>query len=284
MVDDLLPLLQSLKPAELSLALNATSSALRGRGDKIGKNLALVDNYFRQLNPELPKIQEDFRGLADLSQNYADAAPDLLRLLDNFSAVGRNTVAQKQQLATFLSSTATFASTADSFLRDNQQRLITLASASRPSLQVYARYSPEFPCIARGLTRFQPIVERSFGGLQPGLHITLEVTKDNGQYNSADRPKFLDDRGPQCYGLPNPKVPAPDVNYRDGYRDGQSGTTQSAAAVAANPALFLAQPQVQRDLLDSVVAPVMGVPDDQVPDIAQLLFGPVARGTTVGLT
>jgi len=283
-VDDLLPLLQSLKPAELSLALNATSSALRGRGDKIGKNLALVDTYFRQLNPELPKIQEDFRGLADLSQNYADAAPDLLRLLDNFSAVGRNTVAQKQQLATFLSSTATFASTADSFLRDNQQRLITLASASRPSLQVYARYSPEFPCIARGLTRFQPIVERSFGGLQPGLHITLEVTKDNGQYNSADRPKFLDDRGPQCYGLPNPKVPAPDINYRDGYRDGQSGTTQSAAAVAANPALFLAQPQVQRDLLDSVVAPVMGVPDDQVPDIAQLLFGPVARGTTVGLT
>jgi virulence factor Mce-like protein len=281
-IDDLLPLLQSLKPADLSLALNATSSALRGRGEQIGKNFELVDSYFRQLNPELPKLLEDFRGLADLSQNYADAAPDLLRLLDNFSAVGRNTVDQKQELATFLQSTATFASTADSFLRDNQQRLITLASASRPSLEVYQRYAPEFPCIARGLTRFQPIVERSFGRLQPGLHITLEVTRDNGQYTSDDRPRFLDDRGPQCYGLPRPQVPAPDINYRDGYKDGQSGT--QAAAISADPARYLAAPQVQRELLDSVVAPVMGVADDQVPDIAQLLFGPVARGTTVGLT
>ena len=281
-VDDLLPLLQSLKPADLSLALNATSSALRGRGDKIGRNFELVDSYFRQFNPELPKLLEDFRGLADVSQNYADAAPDLLRMLDNFSAVGRNTVDQKQELATFLASTTSFASTADSFLRANEQRLITLASASRPSLEVYQRYAPEFPCMAQGLTAWQPRVERSFGGLQAGLHITLEVAKDNGGYVTADRPQFRDDRGPQCYGLPKPKVPAPDINYRDGYKDGQSGT--QAAAIAANPALYLASPQAQREMLDSVVAPVMGVPDDRVPDIAELLFGPVARGTTVGLT
>jgi virulence factor Mce-like protein len=281
-IDDLLPLLQSLKPADLSLALNATSSALRGRGDKIGRNLELVDSYFRQLNPELPKLLEDFRGLADLTQNYADAAPDLLRVVDNFAAVGRNTVDQKQELATFLASTTTFASTAESFLRDNEQRLITLASASRPALEVYQRYAPEFPCMAQGLTAWQPRVERSFGGLQPGLHITLEVARDNGGYVTADRPQFRDDRGPQCYGLPKPKVPAPDINYRDGYKDGQSGT--QAAAISADPALYLATPQAQREMLDSVVAPVMGVPDDEVPDIAELLFSPVARGTTVGLT
>jgi phospholipid/cholesterol/gamma-HCH transport system substrate-binding protein len=286
-IDDLLPLLQSLKPAQLSLTLNALSSSLRGRGERLGSTLELVNSYFTQLNPELPKIQEDFVGLADLTQNYADAAPDLLRVLDNFSAVGRNTVDQKQELAAFLSSTATFASTADSFLRSNEQRLITLASASKPSLEVYARYSPEFPCMADGLTTWQPRVERSFGGLQPGLHITLEVTKDNGAYTSDDRPRFLEDRGPQCYGLPKPKVPAPDINYKDGYKDGQSGTTASAsraAAISADPALYLAQPQVQRRMLDSVVAPVMGVGDGEVPDIAELLFGPVARGTTVGLT
>ena len=287
-INDLMPLLQSLKPADLSLALNALSSALRGRGDRLGKNFVLVDAYFKQLNPELPKIQQNFQGLADLADNYAAATPDLLRVLDNFAAVSRNTVDQKEELATFLSATATFATTADTFLRDNERRLVTLASASRPSLEVYRRYSPEFPCMARGLTAWQPRVERSFGGLQPGLHITLEVTKDNGAYTTGQQPKFLDDRGPQCYGLPKPKVPADDINYKDGYKDGQPGTTQagaaSAAAVAANPALYLAEPQVQRQMLDSVVAPVMGVPYDGVPDIAELLFGPVARGTTVGLT
>ncbi|GAC1443281.1 MAG: MCE family protein [Mycobacteriales bacterium] len=284
-LNDFLPLLQSLKPAELSLALNSVSSALRGRGNRLGANFARVDAYFAQLNPELPAIQQDFRGLADVSQSYATAAPNVLRLIDNFSAVSRNLVDQKTELAAFLSSTATFSDSFSSILNQNDQRLITLASSSRPSLQTYARYSPEFPCIASGLTAFQPIVERSFGGLQPGLHITLEVTKDNGQYSPGEEPKYRDDRGPQCYGLPHPKIPAPDVNYQDGYRDNQPGTTTaSSGGVAANPALYLAGTAAQRGILDAVVAPVLRVPYDGVPDIAELLFGPLARGATVGLS
>jgi virulence factor Mce-like protein len=284
-LDDLLPLLQSLKPAELSQALNALSSSLRGRGDRLGANFVRVDTYFRGLNPELPAIQEDFRGLADVSESYSKAAPDLLRLIDNAAAVSRNTVDQKQELATFLSSTSTFANSFTSILNQNQERLITLASASRPVLGVYARYAPEYPCIAKGLTAFQPIVERSFGGLQPGLHITLEVTKDNGQYSPGEEPKYRDDRGPQCYGLPHPQVPAPDINYNDGYRDGQPGTvTPPPAGPAANPVLLLGGTSTsQRSILDAVVAPVMQVPYDGVPDIADLLFGPMARGATVGL-
>jgi phospholipid/cholesterol/gamma-HCH transport system substrate-binding protein len=285
-LDDFLPLLQSLKPAELSLALNNISSALRGRGDRIGNNLVLVDEYLRRLNPQLPAIQQNFRGLADLATNYDKAVPDLLRLIDNFSAVSRTLVDQKTQLSSFLTSTTTFTDTSNQFFTANADRLITLASASLPSLQTYARYSPEFPCIARGLTAFEPRVERSFGGLQPGLHITLEATHDNGAYTPGQEPRFLDDRGPQCYGLPSPQVPAPDVNYRDGYKDGQPSTMAAAtpAAIALNPAAYLAGPQAQRQLLNAVVAPVMGVPLDGVPDIAVMLFGPMARGTTVQLS
>jgi phospholipid/cholesterol/gamma-HCH transport system substrate-binding protein len=283
-LDDMLPLLQSLKPAQLSLALNAVSSALRGRGDRLGANFVKVDAYFKQLNPELPSIQQDFKGLADVSESYAAAAPDLLRLIDNSAAVSRNVVNQKDELATFLASTARFSNTFDDFLRTNNERLITLASASRPSLGVYAKYAPEYPCIANGLVAWQPRVERSFGGLQPGLHITLEVTKDNGSYVPGDQPRYLEDRGPACYGLPHPQVPAPDINYRDGYRDGPPTTTgPPPAGVAANPALYLGSDAGQRSILNSVVAPVLGVPYDGVPDIAELLFGPMARGATVGL-
>ncbi|MCU1589843.1 MAG: mceA [Frankiales bacterium] len=283
-LDNFLPLLQSLKPAELSLALNSLSSALRGRGDRLGGNFVRVDAYFKQLNPELPAIQEDFRGLADVSQSYSAAAPNLLRLIDNSAAVGRNLVDQKQELATFLASTATFSDTLGDFLNKNDTRLITLASASRGPLGAYARYAPEYPCMASGLTAWQPRVEKSFGGLQPGLHITLEVTKDNGQYSPGEEPKYKDDRGPACYGLPHPKVPAPDINYKDGYRDDQAGTvTPPPAGVAANPALYLAGSDAQRGILDAVVAPVLQVPYDGVPDIAELLFGPMARGATVGL-
>ena len=284
-LNDFLPLLQSLKPAELSLALNGVSSALRGRGERIGANFVRVDDYFRQFNPELPALQTDFRGLADVTTSYSKAAPDLLRFVDNSAVIGRNLVQEKTQLAAFLASTVTFSDTFDRFLTANSERLITLASASRPSLGVYARYAPEYPCIARGLTAWEPRVERSFGGGQPGLHITLEVTKDNGNYSPGEEPKFREDRGPQCYGLPRPTVPAPDINYNDGYRDGQPGTVNPPpGGAAANPAAYLAPTETQRQILDAVVAPVLGVPYDGVPDIAELLFGPMARGATVGLT
>ena len=38
----------------------------------------------------------------------------------------------------------------------------------------------------------------------------------------------------------------------------------------------------EQHVVDSLVAPVMGVPADRVPDLATLLFGPMARGTAVG--
>jgi phospholipid/cholesterol/gamma-HCH transport system substrate-binding protein len=36
-------------------------------------------------------------------------------------------------------------------------------------------------------------------------------------------------------------------------------------------------------VVDAVVAPAMGVPLDRVPDVASLLFGPLARGAEVSL-
>jgi phospholipid/cholesterol/gamma-HCH transport system substrate-binding protein len=173
---------------------------------------------------------------------------------------------------------------------------VTLAAESVGPLQTLARYSPEFPCLAEGLTESTGFIGDVFGGLQPGLHITLEFVPQQGGYRpQRDEPQFKDDRGPDCYGLPDPDMPAPDINFQDGFRDdgpadstaapedGGQGGSSAAANPISNPAGALAAPDVQRSMLDAVVAPVMGVPMDEVPDLAQLLFGPVARGTVVGL-
>jgi hypothetical protein len=182
----------------------------------------------------------------------------------------------------------------ESFLRDNEDRFITLAAESVPSLEVLARYSPEFPCLAEGLAKSNQFIGDSFGGLQPGLHITLELVPQREGYNAAtDRTQFKDDRGPRCYGLPDPPF-AEDINFQDGFRDDlgpdtterpEQSSEQSGPSLPASsdPARALAAPDVQRSMVDAVVAPLMGVPMDEVPDLAQLLFGPVARGTVVGL-
>src|SRR3954451_17202373 len=280
-LNDFLPLLQSLKPADLSLALNAVSSTLRGRGERLGNNLELTASYFRQINPELPKILEDFRGLADLTNNYAEATPDLLRTLDNFAASSRSLVDQRDELATFLRSTATFSSTADDFLRVNQRSLVDLANDSQPSLAVYARYSPEYACMLHTLPKQEIVGEKTFGGKDPWLHITLEGARDQGLYTAGAQPKFGEDRGPTCYGLKGkPIVPMPAYyEPRDGYCDAyeqstpgvQDGGCHSSSPVGArlaaqaitDPTLVLGGP-TQRNIVATAVAPVLQVAPDQV--------------------
>jgi virulence factor Mce-like protein len=297
-LNDFLPLLQSLKPAQLSLTLNAVSSSLRGRGDRLGHNLELNAAYFRQINPELPRLLEDFRGLADLSDNYAAAAPDILRTLDNFAASSRSLVDQREELAAFLQSTATFAGTADDFLRVNDKSLVDLAAANRPVLAAYARYSPEYACMLHTLPKQEIVGEKTFGGINPWLHITLEVARDQGPYIAGDQPKFGEDRGPTCYGLTGkPIVPMPAYyEPRDGYCDAyeestpgvQNGGCHSsspapaslAARAISDPALVLGGP-TQRNIVARALAPVLQVDPGEVSDITTLLFGPVARGATV---
>ncbi|GAC1439914.1 MAG: MCE family protein [Mycobacteriales bacterium] len=296
-LNDFLPLLTSLKPVQLSLTLNAVSSALRGRGNRIGANLARNADYFRQLNPELPAIMADFRGLADVSQSYARASSDLLRLIDNSAADSRNLVSQKQQLATFLTSTSQFNSSADDFLRINERSLVDLATQSRPNLQLYAKFSPEYACMLHALPKQEIVGERTFGGLQPGLHIRLEVTKDQGAYLPGDEPKFREDRGPTCFGLGDkPVIPFPAYYApKDGYCDqaeqanggkptnchgGSAPPGAVSARALTDPAVVLGGP-VQQHAVAAAVAPVLSLPPDAVPDIATLLFGPLARGATV---
>jgi virulence factor Mce-like protein len=286
-LNDILPLLQALKPQQLSTTLNAVSGALRGRGDQIGANLELVDSYLKEINPEIPGLGENFRGLADFADNLERSTPDIIEVLDNLSAINRNLVDQEQELNTFLNATTGFAGEMGGFLEENDERLITLARDSLPSLQTYARYAPEFPCLARGLAKQEGFLGPAFGGLQPGLHITLEFTEDQQGYRPGlDEPRYRDDRGPRCYGLPDPKVPAPDINFQDGYRDDQGPDDSSVDgdAAAADPAVALASPQGQRRVMGAVLGPVLGVSPDDVPDLAYLLFGPMARGTEVGLS
>jgi phospholipid/cholesterol/gamma-HCH transport system substrate-binding protein len=277
-LDDLMPLLESLRPAQLSLTLNALSTALRDRGDKLGNNLASAAAYFRQINPALPTLAQDMQGLADFSNSTADATPALLQVLDNLSASSRSLVEEKASLDAFLSSTTRFAASAQSIVDQNSRRLVALARDSLPSLSLYARYSPEFTCLLKGLATYEPIVNKTFGGLQPGLHITVEATQDNGGFRPGQEPKYRDDRAPYCNGLPRPAVPQGEASFDDGYRTGSTPT--------ANAASFLGPTSgsTMEPAIAAVAAPVLGVPVQDVPDIVTLLFGPLARGNSVGLT
>nr|WP_232107775.1 MULTISPECIES: MCE family protein [Streptomyces] len=262
LMNDLLPLLRTVKPGELNATLSAFATALEGRGDRIGDNLTRVEAYLRRLNPHLPSLKEDIARFADVAEVYGDAAPDLMRILRNTVTTSRTLVEKKEQLAAALTSTTTTARTADGFLAATGDRLITLGRVSRPTLELFARYSPEYPCLLEGLVRQEKASEQAFRGGK--MRITLEVVRQRPAYEPGEEPYYGERSGPNCRSLPNPRVPAPHTKLNDGTSE-VSGTRAEQRAVG------------------SLVAPVLGVPADEVPPVATLLFGPMARGTAVSV-
>ncbi|MFE8944594.1 MCE family protein [Streptomyces sp. NPDC007856] len=274
LMNDLLPLLRTVRPGELNATLSAFATALEGRGDRIGDNLTRVEGYLRRLNPHLPSLKEDISRFADVAEVYGDAAPDLMRILRNTVTTSRTIVEKKDQLAAGLRSTAAVAGTADDFLSQNGDRLIALGRVSRPTLQLFARYSPEYPCLLKGLVRQEQASEDAFRGGE--MRITLEVVRPQGAYRPGEEPVYGERSGPNCRGLPDPPVPGPKPHLNDGTSARSSGgPLPGGVDVSATAA--------EQRAVGSLVAPVMGVPADQVPPVATLLFGPLARGTAVSV-
>ena len=220
-LNDLLPVLKALRPQQVSVTLNALAEGLRGRGSELGSNFAKNAAYFRQLNPSLPRLAQDMAGLADLTNNYSDATPNLLRTLDNLAFSNRSLVEERTSLDAFLQSTKDFSTSATSLVADNERRFVSLARDSAPSLKLFATYSDTYACTLNRIAFSEVEGERTFGGAQPGLHITVEAIQDNGGYTTGDEPKYKDTYDAKCYGLgTHAIIPFPAYrNPQDGYRD-----------------------------------------------------------------
>lgn len=104
------------------------------------------------------------------------------------------------------------------------------------------------------------------------MHITLEVVRQQGAYEPGEYPRYADRSGPNCRSLPHPSMPAPGVHLNDGSKKGSPSGPADVSATRA-----------EQRAVGSLVAPVLGLPADEVPPVATLLFGPMARGTAVSV-
>jgi phospholipid/cholesterol/gamma-HCH transport system substrate-binding protein len=283
---DVLPLLRTLQPAKLAGTLTALATALRGRGDVAGRTLVDLGTYLGRLNPELPTVAADLRALADTAEVYRAVAPDLLGVLSDLTVTSRTIVDRQAQLAALLRTTTTAADQTRGLLAEDGDRLIRLAAVSRPTLELLARYAPEYPCLLAGIATSVPRAEQVFAGGR--MHITLEVVRDRGKYVPGDEPAYAATNGPNCWGLPHPAVPFPQVHVADGSAPRGTGSLDALPAFGgtrpagfANPDLGAAGGAAERRMLDVLLARSMSTTPDQVPDIAPLLFAPLARGMAV---
>lgn len=287
LLNDLYPFLRTVQPAELNYTLTAFATALEGRGEDIGENLEILDDYLGRTNPQLPVLIDDLRKLGQVSEDYAAVMPDLARMLRNSVTTGNTFLENEEKVGALFDDVAGFSSTSRDFLEANGDNIIRLGELSVPQLELYDEYSPEYPCLLQGMSRWIPQMNNGWRGQT--LHINLETlpVQPTG-YSPKDDPEYGADNGPHCETLPAPPYsqanpgpqPAP-ATVDDGVEEGHG--KHRVAPGGPDLTSGYAGTTTERSVIDALVAPVMGVPVDAVPDVASLLFGPLARGGEVSL-
>lgn len=203
-LDGLLDVLEALPPQQVSSTLNAVATALEGRGAELGTTLTTLGDYLAELNPSIPTLADDFRGLARLSDTYTAAAPDLLAALEDLTTTAGTLSAREGDLDELLTGFRRTGDELELYLDANAQNLVDVAAANRSTLATLAAYAPEFPCLLDQLAGLVPRVDEIFGKgeARPSLRITLRVTQSRGKYlPDQDEPEYADTRGPQCYEI-----------------------------------------------------------------------------------
>jgi phospholipid/cholesterol/gamma-HCH transport system substrate-binding protein len=277
--------LETLQPAQLSLALNSLADALAGRGAELGTTVSALNTYLAGLNPHLPTLVHDINALAATSDVYADAAPDLLRTLDNASTISADLlVPHEQSLADVLHKTIIASDEVTDFVHRTDDTVITLTGHSRPVLDLLARYSSELPCLFDTLVLGNKAENHVLGGQGPYLSASIDLLVQRPPYENPEQlpanrssagnnetlPAGIPNWAPHCSVVPTQLRGLHDV-----------GPYELATQGPVAPALSGAPDESQRTLTDSLGGQLLGVPPAQVPGTAQLLLLPLVMGGKV---
>jgi len=283
-LSDLYPLLRTVQPADLNMTLNALATALEGRGEELGENLETLDSYLKRLNPHIPQLIDDLRLTAQVSDVYADVTPEIAEILRNTITTTGTLEDRDAKVRALYQDVAAFSDTSRRFLDTNGDNLIRLGELGRQQLRVFAKYAPEYPCLLKGIANAAPRQAESFRGFT--LHIVLETLPNQPRgYNPNDTPRYGDKRGPDCANLPTPPWTQQNpVRHQPDFNDGvDESTGKGTSRVAPSWGTGYEGSVAEAGLLKALLGPALGRTAADVPDLAVLLVGPMARGAEVSL-
>lgn len=192
--------LDKIDPVKLNETLGAISSAFSGRGEKMGKTVTDFEALLAKLEPSLPNLSRDIESMAAVSSAYGDAAPDLLRTVDNTNKLSDTLVDQEQNLDAFLISAIGLADVGNDVIGGNQPALSKTLELLAPTTDLLNEYSPALKCALQGMVT----VKNQPPAMDPGIVVQLAFTLGIERYRYPQNlPKVAAKGGPHCMGLPN---------------------------------------------------------------------------------
>lgn len=240
LLGDLNTLLTSVDAAKLNSALGGLSTALQGRGDRLGALLVGLNQYLRQLNPSVPVLTKDLAAAGDVTNSYADIAPDLVRILDNLSVTSQTLTDERDALPALLSSLVKVSYGGRDLLGENGDQLENLLHTLRPTSTALGEYSPMFPCLFASLNQLRGDLDKIFGYQYPAIHTFSSFLPGSQGYQvPRDLPKVIPHPPVTCYGGPlQPSdAPFPHVIFEDGWKGfvRSDGVTLGVTPPVSNP-------------------------------------------------
>ncbi|MDZ7918273.1 MAG: MCE family protein [Rhodococcus sp. (in: high G+C Gram-positive bacteria)] len=297
LLDGLQPLLAAVPPQDLANTLGALAQGLSGRGEQLGSTIDRLENIFSQVNAEMPTLQDDIRGVADLADTYSEALPSLVDTLDNLRVTGNTVVERRPAIDTLIASLTASSTTTADFLAANSDDIISLAADSRELLETLEEYIPTVDCFLDQIVAVTPQIPEVLetDGEFVGIQGTAEFVNPKGRYlPNQDEPRFLDNRPPRCLPSAAPGENAPQYpggSFNDGAYQVPSrnpgpqdadDTTADSRVFPAVPAAY-AGSDVERSTLEVVYANRQGVSPADIPSWTTALGAPAMRGSQIEL-
>lgn len=198
--EKLVGVLAEVEPAKLNQTLGAIATSLNGRGDQFGQTLVDLDSALAKLNPSLDNLNQVLAISPTVFNSLADAAPDLLTVVDNTTRISGTVVEERDSLDALLLSAIGLADIGTEVLAENRQPLAEVVHLLVPTTDLTNQYNPALYC---GIAGLLPLANGP-GLAMPGATLIQGFFLGRERYRyPGNLPKVAAKGGPQCTDLPN---------------------------------------------------------------------------------
>lgn len=200
--EQLVAVLSTIQPEKLNQTLGAIATALRDRGAMIGQSLSDLNSALAQINPHLDALRHDLATAPAVFTAYADAAPDLMAVVDSATRIGDSIVETENDLDAALLSAISLGEVGTAVLEENGRPLDDVLGLLAPTTALVADYHPALTCGLGSLT----VMSNNPPLNVPGVEILAGFFWGQDRYRyPSNLPKVAATGGPQCTDLP--KIP-----------------------------------------------------------------------------
>ncbi|PXW35445.1 UNVERIFIED_CONTAM: phospholipid/cholesterol/gamma-HCH transport system substrate-binding protein [Williamsia faeni] len=202
----LVDVLAAVQPEKLNATIGAIHTALVGRGDQIGQGFADLSVLLGKVNPHLDELSRDIEAAAVVTNVYADVMPDLLKIVDNFTATGNTLVDKSSDLDALLVNVTGMADTINGVIAPSKADIISTLANLNPTAALLGYQAPGLACFITATASAGQKALPVFGIDDARVHLNAGLLPGKEPYRyPEDLPKVNVDGPPTCeYGLSDP--------------------------------------------------------------------------------